>query len=199
VAIGRRQLLECGLGAAVLLLTQGHTPYRQWVIYRKRRLLIGTSRADRPSYPLGLKIAEVLIAALPKSKARASRAPDPWRLASLLSTAQLDVGILTVADAAALQDGRAPFADFGGVPLRRLFSFGDHLLVCRPDFPDRHAFLISEALAEHGIDVPGIEPIEPDRGPIPIHPGTRAYAEAQPLPGEGPEIESVSGFVGHLE
>jgi len=195
----RRHLLRLGLGAAALLLTQGHTPYRQWVIYRKRRLLIGTSRADGPSYPLGLKVAEVLIEALPASKARASRAPDAWRLASLLSTAQLDVGILSVEDAAALQDGRAPFADFGGVPLRRLFSFGGYLLVSRPDFPDRHAFLISEALAEHGIDVPGIEPIEPDRGPVPIHPGTRAYAEAQPLPGEGPDIETVSGFVGHLD
>ncbi len=195
----RRHLLRLGLGAAALLLTQGHTPYRQWVIYRKRRLLIGTSRADGPSYPLGLKVAEVLIAALPESKARASRAPDPWRLASLLSTAQFDVGILSVADAAALQDGRAPFAEFGGVPLRWLFSFGDHLLVSRPDFPDRHAFLISEALAEHGIEVPGIEPIDPDRGPIAVHPGTRAYAEAQPLPGEGPVTETVSGFVGHLE
>ncbi len=195
----RRHLLRLGLGAAALLLTQGHTPYRQWVIYRKRRLLIGTSRADGPSYPLGLKVAEVLIAALPESKARASRAPDPWRLASLLSTAQFDVGILSVADAAALQDGRAPFAEFGGVPLRWLFSFGDHLLVSRPDFPDRHAFLISEALAEHGIEVPGIEPIDPDRGPIAVHPGTRAYAEAQPLPDEGPVTETVSGFVGHLE
>ena len=58
---------------------------------------------------------------------------------------------------------------------------------------------VSEALAEHGMDVPDIEPIDPDRRPVPIHPGTRAYAEAQLIPDECPEIETVCGFVGHLE
>ena len=195
----RRTVLRIGLGAAALVLTQGHTPYRQWVIYRRRRLLIGTSRADAPTYPLGLEVARTLLEALPKSKARASRAPDAWRLASLLSTAQFDVGILSAADATALAEGRPPFAEFGGLALTTLFSFGDYLLVSRADFPARHAFLVSEALAEHGGAIPGIEPIEPATAALPYHPGTLAYAEAQPIPGEGDDVETVTGFTGHLE
>ena len=70
--MNRRLLIGLGLGVAALLLASGHTPYRQWVVYRKRRLLIGTSKTDGPTYPLGLRVAEVLLAHLPESKARAS-------------------------------------------------------------------------------------------------------------------------------
>ena len=47
------------------------------------------------------------MAHLPESRARASRAPDPRRLASLLGTAQFDVAILSLDDAAALYQQQA--------------------------------------------------------------------------------------------
>jgi TRAP-type uncharacterized transport system substrate-binding protein len=178
----RRRFIRLGLCGAALVLTSGHTPYRQWVVYRKRRLLIGTSRADAPSYPLGKQVAETLLTYLPESKARASRAPDPWRLASLLSTAQMDVAILSATDAAAMVEGRAPFADFGGVALSGLFGLGDYLLVARADFPARHAYLVSRTLYEHRASIPDARPLKAAVGALPIHPGTLAYQRGEPLP-----------------
>jgi hypothetical protein len=187
----RRHFVRLGLCGAALVLTSGHTPYRQWVIYRKRRLLIGTSKADAPTYPLGKQVAGTLLTYLPESKARASRAPNPWRLASLLSTAQLVVAILSATDATALLQGRPPFADFGGVALAGLFGFDPYLLVARADFPERHAYLVSRTLAEHRALIPGARALKAGEGALPVHPGTLAYLQGKPLP----EPEAA----GHLE
>lgn len=178
----RRGAIRLGLAGAAWLLAGGHTPYAQWTVYRRRFLLIGTSKADPPSYPLGRQIAEVIAEALPKSRARPSRAPDQWRLASLITTDQMDVILLSRKDAAALADGKEPFNDFGPVALRCLYTFGDHLLLSRPDFPDRHAYLLAQSLDEHGGDIPGAEPARPMEGPVAIHAGALAYANAMPLP-----------------
>ena len=178
----RRHFIRLGLCGAALILTSAHTPYRQWVVYRKRRLLIGTSKADGPTYPLGKQVAETLLTYLPESKARASRAPNPWRLASLLSTAQMDVAILSAGDAAALVEGRSPFADFGGLALAGLFGLGDYLLVARADFPERHAYLVSRTLYEHRALIPGARPLKAAVGALPLHPGTLAYLRGKPLP-----------------
>lgn len=178
----RRQVLHLALGVAAAAVLQGHTPFRQWIVYRKRRLLIGSSKADPSSYVLSKQVAETLITNLPESKARASRAPNVRRLASLLATDQLDVSILAAGDAAALMEGRAPFADFGGVPLRSLFTFGDHLLVSRPEFPRRFAYLVSQTLSEHPELIPGSRLIGPIGKSIPVHEGTLAYGQGRPVP-----------------
>ena len=164
----------------------GHTPYRQWVVYRKRRLLIGTSRADAPTYDLGRQVADSLATHLPESRARTSRAPDPWRLASLISSGQLDVGILSAGDALALMEGRPPFTDFGGVPLRALFTLGDYLLVARAEFPAHHAYLVSQTLDEHGLAAAGGGLAGMAGKAVPIHPGTLAYARGLPQPEAAP-------------
>jgi len=96
----RRGLLRLGLAATAWVVASGHTPYRQWTVYRQRHLVIGTCRADAPTYPLGKKIAATLATYLPESEARVSRAPDQWRLASLISTEQMQVILLSRADAA---------------------------------------------------------------------------------------------------
>lgn len=178
----RRELLRgAGLLAAAVLLS-GHTPYRQWQIYRRKHLLIGTSKRDPPSYPLGQRIAGVLAAALPESRARVARAPHAWRLASLLTTDQLQVVLLSTADAAALRDGRDGFEAFGRTALRALFRFGDHWLITRADFPDRHAYLVVEALAEHGGALQGEPALSGEDAPVSVHPGAAAYARGAPPP-----------------
>ncbi|NIR30294.1 MAG: hypothetical protein GWN84_13485, partial [Gammaproteobacteria bacterium] len=78
----RRRLLKMGLAAAALVFATGHTPYRQWVVYRQRHLIIATNRADPPSHRLGVQMAAVLAAELPASRARVARAPNAARVAS---------------------------------------------------------------------------------------------------------------------
>lgn len=178
----RRRALRLVLVASALWLGGGHTPYGQWQAYRRRHLLIGTSRADAPTYPLGRRVAEVLAAHLPESSARVTRGPDPWRLASLLTTAQIEIVLLSAADVLALRDGRAPFAAFGPTPLRSLFAFGDYWLVCRPDFPDRHAYQVVRTLSEFAALIPAARPPDPAMAPAPVHPGAIAYARGLPPP-----------------
>jgi hypothetical protein len=176
----RRLLLRfCVAGGAWFALS-GHTPYGHWKIYRRKHLIIGSCRADPPSFPLAETIAATLVQRLPESSARASRAPDQRRIASLLASDQWQVSVLRRQDAAGLAAGSGLFETTGPVPLNRLFEMGDHLLVCRPDFPDRHAWLVTAALTENAADIPG--GAAPQPGAIPVHPGALAYTAGKPMP-----------------
>jgi hypothetical protein len=178
----RRRFVRVGLILTAWLATGAHTPYRQWQVYRRRHLLIGCSRSDPLTYALAQRIVAVLAAELPESSARVTRGPDAWRLASLLTTGQLEVAVLAAADVAALRDGRAPFEAFGPTELSALFAFGDHFLICRPDFPDHHAYQVVRTLSENAAAIGGARPIQASASPVAIHAGARAYALGEPMP-----------------
>ena len=188
----RRHLLRIGMAGTAWFALSGHTPYGHWQIYRQKHLLIGSCKTDAPSYPLAQRIAETLVRQLPESSARASRAPDQRRIASLLASDQWQVSVLRRAEAADLAAGRDLFETVGAVPLNGLFAMGGHLLVCRPDFPDRHAWLVAATLTENAAGIQGGSPVEPGATGIPIHPGALAHAEGKPLPPApaAPETES---------
>jgi TRAP-type uncharacterized transport system substrate-binding protein len=178
----RRKFLHVGMVATAWFAAGAHTPYRQWQVYRQRHLLIGTSKTDAPTYPLGQKIAEVLATHLPASSARVTRGPDSWRLASLLTTGQLEIAVLSAADVAALRDGRAPFAAFGPTALNALFGFGDYYLVCRPEFPPHHAYQVVQTLVNNAALISGARFLDASASPIALHPGARAYVLGEPMP-----------------
>jgi hypothetical protein len=50
--LSRRSTLRLVLVGVVSLLVSGHAPYGQWGVYRKRYLLILTTRDDPTSYIL---------------------------------------------------------------------------------------------------------------------------------------------------
>ena len=172
--LDRRAVLRGTLAVATLAAASGHTPYRQWSVYRQKHLLIGCCRADAPTYPLAKSIAAVLAEWLPESRSRVSRAPDQQRLASLITTGQLEVILFSKADARALNNGQDPFAKFGPSPLTALFRFGEYLLVSRPDFPDRHAWLVAKTLSERLADFEAAAPA--NNVTLVRHPGATAYA-----------------------
>lgn len=177
----RRVFLRLTAAATAWTLLSAHTPYRQWTVYRKRYLLILTSKTDAPTFGLGKRVAEVLAARLPASQARVVRAPHTARIASLISTKQMDVAILSRTDAENLMAGRPPFADYGPVALRIIVALGDYLLICRADFPDRHAYLVASALVANQGELPVAVSIG-NAGKVPVHPGARAFAEGRPAP-----------------
>ncbi|RDD60537.1 hypothetical protein DRB17_17740 [Ferruginivarius sediminum] len=195
----RRAVLRLALGGLIALPATGHAPYGQWGVYRKRFLLILTTKVDPPSFALGQRLAEVLAERLPDSRARVSRAPHKARVASLISTGQLDLALMRPDDAAALRRGLPPFADYGPVQLRRLVGLGDFLLVCRADFPARHAWLLARTIAEAIRDLPApLTPVptlaqKPDSS-VPLHKGARAYFTGEPMPDR--ELEDGAGH-GH--
>jgi hypothetical protein len=176
----RRTLL---VGVSCILLGRAagaHTPYRQWDVYRQKHLLVGTCRADPESYPLGKRLVSILASSLPDSKARVTRAPDQRRLASLITTGQLELVVFEFGEAVALAGGNAPFAEFGPYPLRLVFKVDGHALVCGETFPARHAWLVTRALAER-LPVSTILAAA-DEAELAVHDGSRAFLAGRPQP-----------------
>jgi hypothetical protein len=176
------------------MLLCGHAPYGQWGVYRRRYLLILTARADPPSYELGKRVAEVLADRLPSSKAQVSRAPHKERIASLISSQQLDVALMRRDDAAALRQGSPPFAEHGPVKLFTVVGIGEYLFVCRDDFAARHAWLVAEALDKSRSALPDLllpsgASSEPPDARIPLHPGALGYFTGAPMPGLEPHSD----------
>jgi hypothetical protein len=186
--LSRRNTLRLVLIGAVSLLASGHAPYGQWGIYRKRYLLILTTRADPTSHELGTHIAALLAEHLPESRARVSRAPHKERIASLISSKQMDVAVMHRNDAANLRAGASPFSDYGPVPLHAIVAMGDYQVVCRDDFPARHAWLIAEALSKDQLSIPVSGAASDAR--VPLHPGAEAFFRGRPLPAPEPTTEA---------
>ncbi|MGI9493527.1 MAG: hypothetical protein ACR2QF_14105 [Geminicoccaceae bacterium] len=133
--------------------------------------MIGANKADPPTYELGKRIAALLAKELPESRARVARAPHAWRLASLMTTKQIELVLLSSEDVQALRDGKSGFEAFGKTELRTLFRFGSYWLVSRPDFPKDHVFLLTETLINHGAGIAKIQGPPGDEAPVPAHPG----------------------------
>ena len=56
------------------LAARADMPCRQWVVYRRKHLLVGTTRANPEGYRLGNELAATLVTELPSSRARLTRA-----------------------------------------------------------------------------------------------------------------------------
>ncbi len=180
--VGRRTVLRCGLIFVAMLALSAHTPYRQWEVYRMKHLLIGTSREDTASYPLGKQLAELLIQAVPESRARVARARTVERLGSLISTDQLKVLLVTGKHLAEMAEGTGPFKAFGPIEIARLFDFDGLVLVSRADFPVSHAWIVARAFLDNA-EASGGTPPRPGAGQVPIHPGVTAAVNGEELPG----------------
>ena len=168
-----RRAVLTGLIAGVAAPALGHTTYRQWVVYRKKHLLIGCHRQDPETYDIAKSIVADLDDALPAARARPARAPRPERLASLLGTEQLEVAVLAPEDAREMAVGHGRFEPYGVLPLRVLSARGDRLLIAHERLPARHGWLVSEAL---GLVNPA------DMAGLSWHPGAQAFRTGQALP-----------------
>ena len=181
--MNRRELLRLAAASGLWLVLTGHSPYRQWDVYRKARLVVLVSAEEVASVQLGQAIAELLAKHLPESRATMARARDTKDVVRLLASKQLDTALMREEDAAAAFAGSGRFADNGKVPLRTLAQFGPYLFVCRDELPKAHGYQIAETIAEHwrAIDAklvaeaPGPKPLSSVR--IPIHSGALEYYE----------------------
>lgn len=183
----RRRAWLAGAGAiAAGVLLSGHTPYNQWKIFRQRFLLIHTNREDLESDALGDAVAAALLAHLPASRAQVARGPTHGRIASLMSTGQADVAVLSTELAWALARASPPFQDYAPTALNVLVENDRHQLICVDRFPRHHGYLVAQALmaegAALGVSVPQREAgsaLTEDR--LPTHAGALAFARGEPL------------------
>ena len=176
----RRRVVSALASVGAWLLLTGHSPYRQWRVFRQRYLLITTSRDDPGGDDLGERVAAVLAARLPESRAMVSRASSVERIASLMATGQADVAVLAAGAAQALYRGQPPLAHYGPFPLRVIVAAEQYRLVCGAEFPRHHGYLVAEALADDRSGPPLRVP-DPDAAGIPAHPGALAFARGEPV------------------
>ena len=185
VCTQRRDVLRIAAVGAMAAFCMGHTPYKQWAVYRQRHLLIVVNKRDPASYTLGKSVAAILAEHLPASAARVTRAPYLGRIGSLIASKQLDVALLRPAQADALMQGREPFTDYGQVALRAIAGLDDFLLVCRDDFHARHAYLVAQTLSHHAGKIEVLAP----GASVPAHEGALAFFEHNALPEEATEAQ----------
>lgn len=146
--MNRREFIGGGL-SAVGIWPLAHTPFPQWKVYRQIHLFIVVSREDPRAYELGSAIATTLAEALPSSRAQMTRAQNILRVASLISTGQLDVALISADELAAWQAEAAPFNQIEVAAVQSLARVDNYVLVSRTDFPASHAHLIAETLNQH--------------------------------------------------
>jgi TRAP-type uncharacterized transport system substrate-binding protein len=175
----RRLLTLALLGAAAALLP-GHSPYRQWYAYRAKHLVVVTDEARPGALAIATAIASAIAARWPETKAVPAAARTPVEVVKLLSSGQLQVGLLPAADAVQALEGRGSFAGEGKVPLRAVAVVGGDLLVVLDSYPLVHAHELAQALVESRDKGPLAEK-PPLRGPspIPFHPGALDYYQGR--------------------
>ena len=157
-------------------------PDRMWPVYRRYYLLIVSQRDDERSGAFTVAVVDVLSRYLPSSRPRLVRAADSRRIGVLIATDQQDIAVMQAESAEALFLAKPPFADIPKAPLRIIVSFGSHVLVCRPNFMARHAYLLAKTLAEHGDGLPA--PAAAPVGVVPPHPGAHAFFAGEEIPND---------------
>lgn len=177
----RRTFCRAGVAGALWTTLSAHSPYRQWEVYRKSRLVVLVSASEEPSVQLGTALAALYAERLPASKATLARAADTNDLVRLLASKQLDVALLREPDAFAVYSGTEPFTDNGKLPLRALATLGDYVFICRDDLPKPSAYMLAEALHAHWkvIDPALVQQAKSPRPRkalrVPIHAGAMAF------------------------
>ncbi|MGB8338457.1 MAG: hypothetical protein WCE43_06255, partial [Burkholderiales bacterium] len=95
----RRNFLELVLASGLWLALTGHSPYKQWDVYRKTRLVVLGNAGEENSVKLGNALAEIYAKQLPDSRATFARARNKHDLVRLIAGKQLDVALLGESDA----------------------------------------------------------------------------------------------------
>jgi hypothetical protein len=185
----RQVLLRFAVAAVVFLLLTGHSPYKQWYVYRAKHLIIVASEADPKAFRLADKIAQAIVRQMPESHAVAATAQTPVEIARLLRSHQLPIALLRESDAWAAYKGEGVFKREGPLPLRSLATFPPYVLATLDDFPAQHAPRIAGALADLKSDGDvALSQSSESRSSIPLHPG---IGDRNMAPAESPPTTST--------
>lgn len=169
-------VLALGIGEV-----QAHSPWSQYQVYRQEHLLIMSARVDQPTYEYSLLLIDAINEVLPEASARPARAKDWVRVHSLFKTKQIPLVLLSSENANGLISGSGPFAGEAAIDAVVLYRFGDLMLLAQPDFPEGHAWLVTNAIIRQQSSLPGA--IDPTvmLGQNDLHQGARSALQGKPL------------------
>jgi hypothetical protein len=152
-------------------LANAHSPWGQYQVYRKKHLLILSTREDIPSYPYSKKLVDTLNATVPTANARPARAIDLDRVYDLLRTDQFQFALLSNVNVDMMINASGRFAGRPKVDLRTVFRFGELRFVVRGDFPENLVAIVTHGIVEAlpvFRDAVSLETLKADRN---LHPG----------------------------
>ncbi len=168
------RLAKLGLLGAAGLLLLGHSPYKQWYVYRAKHVVVVTDRSRPGAFATATSVAAALAAHWPQSRAVATAARTSKDVVSLLYSGQLDIAVLGPAVTREAFEGRGRFAEQGRIPLRAIAVLGDEMVVVMESYAAEKARIIAEAVAESGGANPAAAGALP-ASPIPFHAGALEY------------------------
>jgi len=160
---------------------QAHSPWSQYQVYRQEHLLIMSTRVDQPTYEYSLLLIDAINEVLPEASARPARAKDWVRVHSLFKTKQIPLVLLSSENANGLISGSGPFAGEAAVDAVVLYRFGDLMLLAQPDFPEGHAWLVTNAIIRQQSSLPGAVDPTVMLGQNDLHQGARSALQGKPL------------------
>ena len=160
---------------------QAHSPWSQYQVYRQEHLLIMSTRVDQPTYEYSLLLIDAINEVLPEASARPARAKDWVRVHSLFKTKQIPLVLLSSENANGLISGSGPFAGESAVNAVVLYRFGDLILLAQPDFPEGHAWLVTNAIIRQQSSLPGTVDPTVMLGQDNLHQGSRSALQGKPL------------------
>lgn len=137
---------------------------------------------DAPTYPYSKKLVAAINAVLPEAQARPARAKDFERVHNLFKSKQMNLVLLSKANAKALVEGSGPFSAHGPTAAKTLYVFGELWLLVQPEFPDNHVWLLTDAIRKARDLLP--EALSPDDvETLPnLHPGALMALRGEPMP-----------------
>lgn len=173
------------LGCVALVL-QGHTPYKQWKVYRADRLMVVATALEPEAFPLAKAVVNHLRQTIPKARPEATRAPTLRHVGRLILSRQIEVAVVTGQQARMLFRGEDDSSREGPVPLRILaFLSGGYVLVTHEKFnKDNAALLVVGLFGEQGSaklsrkykTIAGIRKRAGELS-VPVHAGTLEYLQ----------------------
>ena len=139
-------------------------------------------KTDAPTYPFSELLIEYINKELPEAQSKPARAKDFERVQSLFSTNQMPLVLLSKQNAKDLINGEGEFKEFGSTHAMVLYGFDDLILLIQPTLPNRHAWLLFNALKKSSnVFKDGISPEKlTDIGEV--HPGALMAINGEKMP-----------------
>ena len=166
----------------IYLIFSAHSPWGQYLAYREQHLLIISTREDAPTYPYSKILVDVINTKLPEANARPARARTFRRVQGLFSTNQMPLLLLSKKNAKALIKGKGVFKKFGTADAKIIYYFDDLVLLAQPTFPDKFAWLLTNAIIEGEKELIGATSPFNVRKITDIHPGTLMALNNEKMP-----------------
>ena len=157
----RRTFLASVTGALAPMLIQSpilaHSPWGQYSVYRKKHLLVLSTRDDIESYPYSKLLVSAINRTAPRAEARPARARDLKRAYELLRSDQFQFALLSRHNIDAMRLAKGTFVGDSPVDLKTIYQFGRLEFVVRAEFPDNLVAIVANAIISNLDALPGAQ------------------------------------------